>query len=159
MTGIVVSKMAPTEENPRFTARERDQLVGVNWISSWHSIPLPSHLLFFLAQENFNTPFLSGTRKFHTPYSLWHWKILHPLLFHTPYSPQKGKCSDPLIYSGLFSDLLNFSLKISHSSKKHSNRVFGLKKDRPLRSESLPGLEKFNPIESAQSFHKQLITF
>ena len=53
-------------------------------------------------------------RWLNTSYSLWHWKIFHPLLFHTPYSSQKGKFSDPLIFSGLFSDPWKFLLKISH---------------------------------------------
>ena len=115
-----LAKMTPTEENPRFTAREsgKTSLLGsaefLPDISRRRFLPCPPSWKFSskIGLRHFSPlifmHILYGNRKFHTPYSLCHWKILHYLLFHNPYSSQqKGKFSDPL----------NFSLKTSHPLK------------------------------------------
>ena len=113
-----------------WTRKRQNQLVGVSWISSRHSIP-----------------------SLHTSYSLWHSKILiplfslalenlAPLIFSHPLFFSERKIFRPLnIFQVIFRPLnisrvvfrpLKFFAKNFAPLKKHSNRVSGLKKDRPL---------------------------
>ena len=113
--------MASTEDNPWFTARKNFECRKSEPTCPWR------HKVDCAACAKSNLGDIS-----HTPCFLWHWKISHPSSFHTPHSsPQKGKFSGPFIFSGIFSDPLNWSLKISHPLKNTPTGYLDLKKTGP----------------------------